>query len=324
MPEDGGQDLRITIEDPSHAIKPPRPRLFFPIFRHTLSALSPSLPPLLSFSFSMSSLGMDSKETLAAIVLGRQLSDDFLLIGPTILCYDHLLTLRSEIHFVWGKPKRLSSFLFVALRYVCLLSNIGMVGLRFGPVPLEVEPQSTNISSSQLCLRCHAMFLTNTVLLILQNVLVGNILGLRVYVMYNFSKLVLLFLIGTGVVTVALAAWSISGETWVATQTSGCEFQLPKGSAIRKSTHKESPTRLELLSLAGMAGAWEAQLFCDVVVFVFTVIRSYNQPFKIRGSILIYMLRDGALYFAILAFVNLGNILMFYASNFSSRERCDY
>ncbi|KAF8180677.1 hypothetical protein K438DRAFT_1841652 [Mycena galopus ATCC 62051] len=240
---------------------------------------------------------MDGKETLTAMVLGRQLTDDFLLIGPMILCYDHLLTLRSEIHFVWGKAKRLSFFLFVVLRYGCLLTNIGMIGLRFGPVPLD---------------RCHAMFLTNTVLLILQNVLVGNILGLRVYVVYNFSKLVLLFLISTGVVTVALAAWSISGETWVATQTSGCEFQLQKGSAIRKSTRIESPLDLKLRSLKGMAGAWEAQLCCDVVVFVFTVIRSYNQPSKIRRSILSYMLRDGALYFAILALVNLGNILMFY------------
>jgi hypothetical protein len=64
-------------------------------------------------------------------------------------------------------------------------------------------------------------------------------------------------------------------------------------------------------AIPGMAGAWEAQcalslpswhlrfnlfpfrFFCDLIVFVFTVVRSYRQPFKIPGSILSYMVRDG-------------------------------
>ncbi|KAF8207319.1 hypothetical protein K438DRAFT_1814761 [Mycena galopus ATCC 62051] len=209
-----------------------------------------------------------------------------------ILCYDYLLTLRSEIHFVWGKPKRLSSFLFGFLRHGCLLSNIGMIGLRFGPVPLDVW----------IILWCHAMFLTNIVLLILQNVLVRNILGLRSMSCTISASWCFCF-----------SSWSISGEIWVATQTSDCEFSLPKGSAIRKSTGPEPPLHLKLRSLKGMAGAWVAQLGCDVVVFVFTVIRSYNQPSKIRRSILSYMLRDvkeHIISLSILALVNLGNILI--------------
>jgi hypothetical protein len=35
------------------------------------------------------------------------------------------------------------------------------------------------------------------------------------------------------------------------------------------------------------------RLFCDVTVFVFTVVRSYNQPIRFPGSILTYLLRDG-------------------------------
>ncbi|KAF7340460.1 hypothetical protein MVEN_01966200 [Mycena venus] len=222
---------------------------------------------------------MDSEATLVAMAFGRRFTDHMLLIGPTILCYDHLLTLRDEVQFVWRKPKRLSFFIFVVLRYVSLLSNIGMLVLRLGPVPLESEVRLNNL----IFTGCPVHFVT-----------IG-ILGLRVYAMYNSSKIVLSFLIATGLATTFLAAWSITGETWVlATQMSGCDYPVSKESAIR------------------MAGAWEAQFFCDLMVFVFTVVRSYKQPFKIPGSILSYMVRDGALYFAVLALVNLGNILMYY------------
>ncbi|KAJ7091090.1 hypothetical protein C8R44DRAFT_891774 [Mycena epipterygia] len=69
---------------------------------------------------------------------------------------------------------------------------------------------------------------------------------------------------------------------------------------------------------AGMASAWEAQFLCDVVVFGFTLFRSYRQPDKIAGSILDHMVRDGALYFAVLALVNLANILMYYVRSLCS------
>ncbi|KAF8187603.1 hypothetical protein K438DRAFT_1834551 [Mycena galopus ATCC 62051] len=234
---------------------------------------------------------MNSEATAVAMVAGRRFTDYVQLVGPTILFFDHLLTMADEINFVWRKPKRLSFFIFIALRYVSLFCNIGMLVLRFVPVPLE---------------SCHISSLASIALLILQCAIVGNILGLRVYAMYNSSKIVLLFLITNGLATTFLATWSITSETWVlATQVSGCNYPVSKTSAIR------------------MAGAWEAQFFCDLTVFVFTVIRSYNQPFKIPGSILSYMVRDGAFYFGVLALVNLGNILMYYlgdpwiASSFS-------
>lgn len=67
-----------------------------------------------------------------------QFTDIWILIPFSILCYDHLLTLEGEINFVWRKPKRLSFFLFVALRYVSLLSHIGILVLRFIQVSPEV------------------------------------------------------------------------------------------------------------------------------------------------------------------------------------------
>ncbi|KAJ7887276.1 hypothetical protein B0H14DRAFT_3430766 [Mycena olivaceomarginata] len=122
----------------------------------------------------------------------------------------------------------------------------------------------------------------------------AGILVLRVYIMYNRSKRVLLFLVAAGVAAVALALWLMMGKSVLAPSDSGCEYLVSKQSALR------------------MVGAWEAEFLCDLSVFVFTVLRAYRQPCKVPGSILPYMARDGALYFAILALVNLGNILMYY------------
>ncbi|KAJ7474040.1 hypothetical protein FB451DRAFT_1247702, partial [Mycena latifolia] len=199
-----------------------------------------------------------------------------LIIPIVILCYDHLLTLESEITFVWRRPKRLSFFLFFLLRYFSLLSNIGMIILNFGNLPME---------------QCHAWNIGKIVLIIIQCILVGNILGLRVYAMYNFSKTVLFILIITGLIASTLAVWSVTGQTWIlAIEVTGCDYAVSK--------QRRFPGRF----------------FCDVAIFGFTIMRSFRQPFKIPGSILSRMARDAksTTPYSVLALVNLGNILMYY------------
>ncbi|KAJ7262027.1 hypothetical protein C8J57DRAFT_461504 [Mycena rebaudengoi] len=113
--------------------------------------------------------------------------------------------------------------------------------------------------------------------------------------MYNFRKMVLACLCTFGVLTVTLAVWStvLDAKSFANENLAGCRHSTDSKSAIR------------------MAGAWEAEFICDVVVFTFTVMRSYRQD-RIPGSIIGFMFRDGAMYFAVLAVVNLANILMFY------------
>jgi len=217
---------------------------------------------------------------LIAYEYGHRFTDTWVLIPLMILCYDHLLTLETEINFMWKRPKRLSFFLFLILRYLPLLSNIGMLFLRFGEVPLE---------------KCHDWNFAKKTLIILQNILVGYMFALRVYAMYNFSKTILLFLCVAASTTIVLAAWSTVSETAATTNVpTGCDVPVSKESAIR------------------MAAAWESQFVCDVIIFGFTVWRSYRQPSKFPGSILSFMARDGALYFAVIALANLVNILMYY------------
>ncbi|KAK7057832.1 hypothetical protein R3P38DRAFT_1187779 [Favolaschia claudopus] len=80
---------------------------------------------------------MASKEDLILFGVGQRFTSTWILIPYCILIYDHLLSLNTEIKYIWRKPKRTSFFLFVVLRYSALAINTGMIFLRFGSVPLE-------------------------------------------------------------------------------------------------------------------------------------------------------------------------------------------
>ncbi|KAJ7469411.1 hypothetical protein B0H11DRAFT_1920639 [Mycena galericulata] len=223
---------------------------------------------------------MSSESTIITVLDGYRFTNTWVLVAFVILCYDHLLTLDSEIKFLWRRPKRLSFFLFILLRYFSLFSNIAMTRtlLNFDYVAPEMSSRGDREE---------------------------DILGLRVYAMYGFSKIVLFFLCSAAVVTVILAAvhgfflWSSTSETTLSVpDMPGCQYAISKPRLLQRHP--------------------VGRFLCDVVVFGFTVFRSYRQPDKIDGSILGYMVRDGALYFAVLALVNLVNILMYYVRPFLS------
>ncbi|KAJ7881934.1 hypothetical protein B0H13DRAFT_1891077 [Mycena leptocephala] len=152
--------------------------------------------------------------------------------------------------------------------------------------------------------QCHAWNLAKKVLIILQSVLVGIILGMRIYAMYNFSKRVLIILCGAGLITFILAVWS-TGKT-----------SIP-------AVGEESVLRiLNTINFKAHSAIHVDRFLCDVAVFGFTFIRAYRQPIKIPGSIISFMVRDGAtriIWNRALAFVNLANILMYYIQLGSSR-----
>ncbi|KAF8212573.1 hypothetical protein K438DRAFT_1751017 [Mycena galopus ATCC 62051] len=210
---------------------------------------------------------------------GLQFTEVWVLIPIVVLCYDHILTLQSEITYMWKQPKRLSFFMGILLRYGSLFSNVAM-----------------------LFLRCHAWNLGKTVLIILQSLLVGIILGMRIYAMYNFSKTVLTILCGAGLITIIMAAWSTGEASITAIGVIGCEYSVSKDS--KGFPHEVMYVRPEV-----------DRFLCDVTIFGFTIIRAYRQPIKIIGSILSFMVRDGKILIILsraLALVNLANILVDY------------
>ncbi|KAJ7049569.1 hypothetical protein C8F01DRAFT_1093371 [Mycena amicta] len=213
---------------------------------------------------------------LSALVWGHRWANAWYLIPFVILSYDHLLTLGPEIEYVWRKRKRFSFFLFIPLRYISLVSNISMVFLTFGTVSIQ---------------RCQAWNLGKIALIIVQCILVGNVLLLRVYAIYNFSKPILALLVVVSCVPLSLAI--VSPPSFTLTKNQGSCLSPLSG----RSLDKPGFWRWKFLGVR-MVIAWEAhnnlpdRLFCDLLVFGLTIWRSVHYKIQVQYSILAIIARD--------------------------------
>ncbi|KAJ6511718.1 hypothetical protein DFH09DRAFT_1197865 [Mycena vulgaris] len=210
----------------------------------------------------------------------------FFLAGLVILIYDHLLTFGSEVKHIWSSRLRPSTCWFLAVRYIGLAASITISVFYFGDLSHEV---------------CVKMQMAWELLLVMQEVLVECTLGLRVLAMYGLNLWILLCLLPAGGLSASLALWAIvkygRPQMLSAPGLSGCHTSIPRDSAFR------------------LAGAWEAQIVCDTLVFALTVRRAYVQrrasP-RYMGTMMERMVTDGAMYFGLIVIANIANLLTFY------------
>ncbi|KAF7351722.1 hypothetical protein MSAN_01605400 [Mycena sanguinolenta] len=229
----------------------------------------------------------------------------FFLAGLTILLYDHILTLGMEVKYIWSSKLRPATCWFLAVRCVGLSASITMSVFYFGHMGQEV---------------CVKMQLAWEVLLVIQEILIECTLGLRVLAVYGLNLWILTGLLGAGGVAASLALVSDITDCpilvspsfeWAAVKyghpqmlsapgLAGCHTAIPRTSALR------------------LAGAWEAQLVCDTLVFALTVRCAYIQrrmSLRYRGTLVERMVTDGGMYFGIIVLANLANLLTFYVGD---------
>ncbi|KAL0958498.1 hypothetical protein HGRIS_000641 [Hohenbuehelia grisea] len=119
-------------------------------------------------------------------------------------------------------------------------------------------------------------------------------------------------MVGIGAVLISVSSYSLVGQDNDHAQTvSGCHIGLSKSTGIR------------------IAMAWEALLVYDTLLIILTIFKTYETTRRASNSalggfwrrlwvghgglnILALVLRDGALYFIVMALANLANILTFY------------
>ncbi|KAJ3865834.1 hypothetical protein EV359DRAFT_80131 [Lentinula novae-zelandiae] len=145
--------------------------------------------------------------------------------------------------------------------------------------------------------RCKSFGMYRQLVLFIQQVIVCVLLTMRIYALYGRNVKILGYMLGSATILAIVAAWSLFGQKST-TATSGCHI----GSDFTTSVH--------------LATAWEA-LFCyDTILFGFTLYQTYKSRHTMGMSLHIplvsLMLRDGAVYFAVMALANLSNILTFY------------
>ncbi|KAJ7867524.1 hypothetical protein B0H14DRAFT_3588599 [Mycena olivaceomarginata] len=135
---------------------------------------------------------------------GKQLNNWPLLAGLALLLYDYLLTLPTEIHIVWPRPKPW----FILVRYLALSTNFTMVVLTFGTFgsQLFTLPEQMNMTSLHMV---HHFPYTRSMLPADYTLAFyfTAILTLRVYALFNRNRVILGLLSLGGLGSFAIGAW---------------------------------------------------------------------------------------------------------------------
>ncbi|KAI0375040.1 hypothetical protein BV20DRAFT_934734 [Pilatotrama ljubarskyi] len=203
------------------------------------------------------------------------------LVAFTLLYYDYVLTVFSEIQYFWRSANMsIISFLFVVNRYLGLL----------GPIPIAVEyfgDSSEKVKYSE----------TFQLMLVI-----------RTYALYDRSKRILILLIVTHLAGALMCLVAIVTTTSpVKTSTplpftyKGCDLSL---------------TNDQYVSAPDLTLAWGAMLWFDTTIFVLTLVQALRMRRHFPGGLLEIMFRDGS--FSILRIMlaaNVSNIITFMVSH---------
>ncbi|KAH8993603.1 hypothetical protein EDB86DRAFT_2928760 [Lactarius hatsudake] len=253
------------------------------------SSCSIPLPPT-----ALSTADQQSKATFLSMSL-NDISATFThsyaqVFAISVLYYDHLLTFPAEVSHVWSQPISINTLLFLLNRYVAFLGNVA--------VPLVGFSGLISLTS------CTPATYVRQGLLVLSQVLVSVTLAIRIIALYHSTRRIILWVVGSGTILTGVTFWSLVGQhaTFVP-DAPGCYYLISETTGIH------------------LAFAWEAQAIFDALVFALTVMRTlkmrklHNMAISLSGvGLLDVLLRDGALYFAVMALANLANIFTFYFS----------
>lgn len=206
----------------------------------------------------------------------------------SLLYYDHILTFPAEVSHVWSQRISAITVLFLLNRYVAFFGNMVVPMITFSGL----------ISSTS----CTSATYVRQGLLVLSQILVSMTLATRIIALYHSSRHIIALVVGSGTILAGLTCWSLVGQhaTFIP-GAPGCYFSTSESTGVH------------------LALAWETQALFDALVFALTVTRTFkmrtlhNMEIRLSGmGLLDVFLRDGAIYFAVMALANLANIFTFY------------
>jgi len=208
------------------------------------------------------------------------------LFAISILYYDWTLTFDLEISSIWRRPFKAPAICFILNRYISVIGNVFIT-------VFNMKRQSLQ--------SCKSYDLSHQIFLIANQTFVCVLLILRTWALYGRNSRILLLMIGVALILLGAAGWSQVGQqSNYATDIPGCNVAYSKKGAIH------------------IAVAWEGLLIFDSLIFILTVLKTYNGRRRHhlitlrRINIVSLVLRDGAIYYVVMVLANLANILTFY------------
>ncbi|KAF7299834.1 hypothetical protein HMN09_00990300 [Mycena chlorophos] len=252
-----------------------------------------------------------------AIGAWRQVSQlEFITaVSYTLLIHEYFLTFGAEVDRFWHRRRSrttLPALLFFLNRYATIAGNVPLLMEAFwmaepsvsGPRSCVDPKRSANSS------RCASIETYHEFYICVTQLLVAVIIVVRTYALYGRTRPMMIFLIA---LTIACFAVAMGGMVIsIRAPDVGVTFGIAPGCASTKGT-KQS---------LGLIMAWTAMGTFDCTIFALTLYRTLQNgaPWRLPASlsrklggfgVLHVLLRDGAIYFLVMALFNVANIITF-------------
>ncbi|KAJ7624786.1 hypothetical protein FB45DRAFT_924211 [Roridomyces roridus] len=232
----------------------------------------------------------------SAVDLQHQINSNYYinLVSFTLLYYDYFLTLGAEVERYWWNGWSWPTILFFLNRYV----NV------FGTILVAFQYFWTTESTPHKIQICSSLHSYHQYFAIVTQVIVGLMLILRTYALYERDKRILTFLLLLTLAVIGVGVWAVvagpssSSDEIIPTlhQYIGCSSSVTKSQAL------------------GLVAAWGGMGVFDCAIFFLTLYRGLSRRQGSGFDMLNVLIRDGAIYFAMIVLCNLGNILTFVLS----------
>jgi len=232
---------------------------------------------------------MDDVSEIAFLKVVTQYSQ---LAAFTILYYDYFVTLRDEVLLFWGPNcgKR-TGFLFHMNRYIQLLGNIPIVLQNFAKLSTK---------------GCQGLLVYHECFVIATQAIVGCVLVMRTYAIFERQIMILLVLFAIVVVLIIIAVWAVF------TPSHASQFTVLVPSGALPLLGCQVPLSVEQAQRTALV--WEGMLFADTVVLSLTAYRAYRLRKSSANNILGMLLRDGFVYYLAISVANSLNIITLLSS----------
>ncbi|KAH9981111.1 hypothetical protein BGW80DRAFT_309032 [Lactifluus volemus] len=205
----------------------------------------------------------------------------FRISGIAIQYYDYVLTLSREIQFLWPPHNKQGWYTMACLlnRYLPLFGHLSFFITFLVPGDISV---------------CQGLHVFHQGFMILSQALACALCLVRVYALFDRSRIVLGFLMGIilgAVINACLLMAAIHGDRFILIYGFyGCNQMTSTPGGLYAAL------------------AWTGVLIFDLAIFSLTLYKAFE--IGRGGRLWNVIVRDGTMYFLVLSIMNLGNILM--------------
>jgi len=196
----------------------------------------------------------------------------------SFLYYDHIITFSQELRKIWKRRLTILNTLFIINRYTTF----------FGYIPIAYF----TFNSTSDVTDCSRFVLFPAALSIITQAIISVIVILRCYALYNGNRYIIAPVLVLGLATMASIIWAT-------TKLMGIDFDF--GGPYRSCVSHIVPGKNIPYKVS-----WLLSVVFDLVVFLLTLVRTVQIRRMHRfqgsyGSLANLFLRDGSIYFAIMA-----------------------